>query len=319
MKLNLPMVSLVALIAATPAVNATTFDIMVTYVPAGQTIDNGEGASVTEDFSARQKQLFGAAETFWETVLTGFAGESATYSMIASLQPEDGFDGSLAFAGPKTWAPVDGTSNPANGGDPFIRATDGYMQFDANDFGASVADPQAEQLFLDSAIHEMAHALGFGTLFEENGLLDTVNLGPDDAFLYYTGTNALDAFNAAYVDPSATPVTSILLQAYAGHWDECWVLGLTDSTCVAESADVSGYNDLELMTAFAVDVKASFSPATIGAFRDLGYTTIDPFDGQDLPDLPGLAEISAVPLPAGGLLLLSGLGGMIAMRRKRKA
>ena len=278
---------------------AAPFDIIVTYVEEGTPQDNDDDGifAPAQAFTARQKQLFGVAETFWETVLTGYTGIAApVYNLSASLVPEDGVDGSLAFAGPRSFESVAGTTNPANGNE-FVRATSGIMQFDADDF-APDGGVQTEQLFLDSAIHEVAHALGFGTLFEANGLVD-----PNDGDLY-TGANALNAFN----DVNDVSFSSILLEAGGGHWNECWVKEITDEFC-----DPDFFNDPELMTPFAVDFKASLSAATIAAFRDLGYTTIDPRSGLGLPDVP-----AAIPLPAGSILLLSGLFGLgAAARRKR--
>ncbi len=65
------------------------------------------------------------------------------------------------------------------------------------------------------------------------------------------------------------------------------------------------------------------------AFGHTGIVTIDFQDGRAI--LPGSsitttatvtlkqADISPVPLPATGLLLLGGMGGLVAMRRKKKA
>lgn len=296
-----------ALVVGAGAAQASTFDIIVSYLPSGVIVDSdGDGdpstgaQNPTEEFSARQKELFGAAEKFWETVLTGFTGMvNATFTLDAWMTSEDGPDGSLAFAGPTSFETQSG----------FDRATGGFMQFDADDFGASAPFPQTEQLFLDSAVHEVGHALGFGTQFDFNGLLDASG---DN----YIGANGLSVYNALY----GTSMTSIMLEAGGGHWNECWVQILTDPSCAA--ADGSGtpglFNDTELMTPYAVDIPATISPVTIAAFQDLGYLTIDPYTSLTLP-LASDVGTSPVPLPAGGLLLGSAIGLGALARRKRRA
>jgi hypothetical protein len=278
---------------------APIFDIVVEYKPAGELVDNGAGntSSPTEEFSDRQKQLFGVAESFWESVITGFQGiVNASYNLVAWLTPEDGPDGSLAFAGPRTF------ETTSSG---FDRATSGIMQFDADDFGVNALFPQSEQLFLDSAIHEIAHALGFGTQFSFNGLVDASGNN-------YIGTQAVAAFNAT----NGTSVTSILLEDGGGHWNECWVEGLTAPCAPEDGSSSSGlFNDPELMTPFAVDYPATISAATIAAFSDLGYETIDPFTNISLPIAANIP--AEVPEPGTGLLMFAALLGLYASGVKR--
>jgi len=68
---------------------------------------------------------------------------------------------------------------------------------------------------------------------------------------------------------------------------------------------------------------------SIGGFQDPTSernTSVFGFDGGEFRLIyvatngdPSILEVSAVPLPAGGLLLLTALGGVAALRRKRKA
>lgn len=291
-------------LGATSASAVPIFDIVVDFVPDGELRDGDENPGTpdtqTVAFSDRQKTLFGAAETFWESVLTGFRGlANSTFNLAAWMTDEDGVDGSLAFAAPNSFQTV------TDGPDTFERADGGFMQYDVADFGPGGV--QSEQLFLDSAVHEMGHALGFGTMFTDNNLIDVDG--------NYIGTNALIAFNGAY----GAAVTSILMEEnIGGHWNECWVNSLIDPNCDPETATGGSFNDTELMTPFAVDVPATISPATIGAFRDLGYVTIDPFT-QDLV-LPLAADIQAtVPEPTTTSLFLAALFGLFASSRRRRS
>ncbi|WP_157056531.1 leishmanolysin-related zinc metalloendopeptidase [Pseudorhodobacter aquimaris] len=233
--------------------------------------------------------------------MTGFTGlTDAVYTLDAWMTYEDGSSGSLAFAGPLAFATQSG----------FERAVGGFMQFDAADFGADAEFPQSEQLFLDSAVHEVAHAVGFGTMFADNDLTDASGNN-------YIGANALAAFNTT----NGTSLSSILLENGGGHWNECWIAGLDGAACSPEDGSpISGlYNDPELMTPYAVDDPATVSAATIAAFQDLGYLTIDPFTAVSIPLAADIGTTpSPVPLPASGLLLLGALGFVPALRRKSK-
>ncbi|MGB3554640.1 MAG: VPLPA-CTERM sorting domain-containing protein [Jannaschia sp.] len=293
----------------TPAAEASTFDILTTFTPGGETVSTTAGnTAISEGFSIRQRQLLSVAESFWENVLVGFSGlGSASFALTATMAAIDGAYGTAAFAGPKTFKYVKGT-DPTSGADKtFVRATGGRMVFDADDFGAGASTPQSEETFLTAAIHEVAHAVGFGTLFSYNGLLDS-------AGQRYIGGEAVAAFNAT----NGTSVASLLLQDGGGHWSECWVADATGAACSAE--DGSGapglFNDSEILSAVLPRGEPTFAAASIAAFRDLGFLTIDPSAGLRIPGVP--TAVAPVPLPAGGVLMLAGLGGLAALRRKRR-
>lgn len=296
MKRNLIASAAVALtLSAPPAFAVPGFDIVVTFLGAGDAQQSwGTGAPI--DYTQVQKDAFESAAMFWESKITGYAGSISipTFEITAALAAEDGEFNSLAYAAPGLTLMEGGFTVP----------TTGYMQFDADDWGpvgfTSVNDPVDDgtpftrgelllQEFIDSVRHEMAHALGFGTLFEDNGVAS----GRD-----YTGAEAVAAFNQQF----GQNVTKILLDPAEGHWSECW-RAVNDPSCIEDQAVDGATNDLELMTPEAV-AAATFSDATLAAFRDIGYTTV---------------AINAVPEPATGLLLLGALAGLGFTSRKRTA
>ena len=286
-----------AVALATAPVGASTFDIIVNYTAAGVpkdgSEDNVDNPTLTISFTDRQKQLFGAAETFWESVLTGFQGVAApVYHIEAYMTDADGPYDILAFAAANTIV-TEGS---------FQRAIDGYMQFDSADFGPGGQFAADEDLFLDSAIHEIGHALGFGSdILDFNDLLQTTGGATS-----YIGAKGLAEFNTA----NGTNVTSLAMEPGGGHWAECWIDIAKNLPCATDK------NDQELMTPLAFDGIATLNAATIGVFRDIGYTTVDPREIL-LPAASSVPSVSAVPLPASAWLILGGLGSLGFMRRRR--
>lgn len=215
--------------------------------------------------TASQKNVFAQAETFWESHILGYDGTIGFHpglTISAQGAANDGVGGVLGNAGPSA-----GYRNVSNN---ILYASAGNMSFDS----ADLSNMESQGTLLSVIIHEMAHVIGFGTLWSHNNL-SVANSGR------YTGQYALAAYRKEY-DASATYVP-VELDGGPGtadsHWDETWSGG-----------------PLEIMTGY-LNTPATLSKTTLAAFRDLGYVVFTP---EDVPsDVP-------VPLIAG--MALFGLG-----------
>jgi len=240
---------------------ASAFDINVIF---------GGGLTVS------QQAVFSSAESFWESQVLGYLEDPgiSTLNIDASGVAIDGPGGVLGQAGP-TFGVT--TSN-------FLYASDGAMEFDTADLSALEA---AGSLF-DVIQHEMAHVMGFGTLWSSSGVGFP---GKQEVYVdgsgEYTGAAALAAYKQEF-DPAATfvPVELDGGQGTAdAHWDEDWAGGRS-----------------ELMTGF-LDAPTFVSRTTVASFEDIGYAIVP------------------IPLPAGILLGASAFGllGLLRQRGGRPA
>lgn len=152
----------------------------------------------------------------------------------------------------------------------FIPAT-GVMSFDS----ADLAQMEADGSLVSVIVHEMAHVLGFGTIFDRVGLIEGAG-GGDPQF---TGENALREY-AALLGPGARPRAVPLANVGGrgtrdGHWRE----------------ETFGN---ELMTGLLNAGANPVSRVTIGAFDDLGYT-VD-YERADAYRLPARQELRALQI-----------------------
>ena len=239
-----------------------------------------------------QQQAFEASAAFWESVIVGYQPGVALdgIEIDITLANIDGPGGTLGFGG-FAGGPV------VNQGGFIFRTDDGITQtglitLDTSDFG----------LVPDSNVinHEVAHTLGFGTLFNANGLVASGG--------QFTGSNGLAAFqdefdsSAAFVplELDGGPGTAL------GHLDEDIVFneagqiialpltGITDP----QGRDLSN----ELLTGvLGPDPSQTFlSNTTVAIFADLGFVV-------ELPNV--------IPEPGMALLMLVGTG-LLAVRRR---
>ncbi|MES9858635.1 MAG: hypothetical protein ABW166_18820 [Sedimenticola sp.] len=194
----------------------------------------------TGGLSESQKSVFTQAELWWEGIISGYQPVVKTVSGVtidASASQIDGVGLILGSAGPYQ------TANPApNGG--YVLPTRGEVTFDSADIGTL----ETNSTLFDVITHEIAHVLGFGTLWTHNGLYVT---GSGK----YTGASGLAAYQTEF-DLAATFVPVELDGGDGtanGHWNE------------------GGELQYELMTGW-YNEPAFLSNTTRQSFVDLGYT-----------------------------------------------
>jgi hypothetical protein len=199
-----------------------------------------------------QQAIFATAAATWQSYITGYQpGITITgINISASGVAIDGPGGVLGSAGPTTGVTQAG----------YFLATTGIMQFDS----ADLSSLETSGTLLPVILHEMAHVMGFGTLWTNNGVY-TNGSGQ------YTGAFALAAYQAEFGQPLATFVP-IELGGGPGtadaHWNE--VDGGAGLTGI-----VSGAGDMrnELMTGW-LNSPTFISNTTLQSFRDIGFVVI---------------------------------------------
>lgn len=190
--------------------------------------------------------------------------------ILVSVVDIDGYGGTLASAAPC-----------------LIRTSSllpvlGRMRFDRADLDRL----QETGDMLDVVLHEMAHVLGLGTLWERFGLLRNPSTSTQSRDTHFLGRAAIAAFDeaggTAYLGGAKVPVENGTGSSGSDnrHWRRS-VFGV------------------ELMTAFEMlGVRDPVSAITIQSLADLGYTVnVDRADGYRLP----LAGAVAAPEPGRAL------------------
>jgi hypothetical protein len=215
-----------------------------------------------------QRSLFSAAARKWAGVIVGDLPDVNSDGVAiddlyvdVAARDIDGRGGVLAQASPSAFR--DGAGSKS--GLPYR----GFIEVDEADLASLTSSGQ----LLTVVTHEMAHVLGFGTVWEQDGLLRDAG-GSNPRF---TGPVATAQYNAIFGrSESAVPVENA---GGPGTHDEHW------------RESVFGN---ELMTGFVDDGANPVSRVTVGSLADLGYVVnLSAADAYSAPGRP------PPPFPAG--------------------
>ena len=224
------------------------------------------------------KPAFTKAADYWMGQLTGYVTGNGPATIVISAS--DHLDG------PGN-APASGEVSAAyyyyrpDNLEYYALTEEGRIRFDTEDFIAG------STLFEKTVLHEMAHVLGFGTLWEYNFLYDaTVAPVTDPRTLElvqpYVGQYALAAWKGEFGSPTDTYVP---LEKAGGpgvadmHWNE-----RDGSNAIMPTGYVSRISGLDLSKELMTAVLDNSGPngfsdvyvssVTLASFRDSGYTII---------------------------------------------
>ena len=306
-------------------------------------IDSSDGTSDGNITATQEADLSAALDqsaAFWQQFIVGFQP-----SVSNSLT---GIDINVGLS---NFADADGNPNgPGNilatggfddnvfesGGFTFITTApvnptrlSGQVTIDSADF-----DNLDSLLFFNTLNHEIAHTLGFGTLFVENGLLVNgtgqftgaqglatfrdefdpdatfipieLDGGPGTADAHLNETISFDSLENLIANPDTSEGQPAFIPDPDGENDPG---DLDPELTVLLAGDTFGLslNDDLLTGRLNSDGSAFLSDTTVAIFQDLGFEVV-------LPST--LAVSTSVPEPS-SLLLLSGLIGLTATRRRR--
>jgi len=258
------------------------FNINITFTP-----------QALADLNATEQSFFTDAAGFWGGIITGYRdGGNRTWDLSVDTfsQPQSGGSITLGSAGPSNLffsGFVSGTQQNPGGNYQFILPGGGNASFNVH--------PDAGALNPLVIRHELGHALGIGTLWEDNEIYNDGILSNSNRTLTggtpgeYVGFAALSAFQSEF-DPSATFVPIELDGGPGtanGHWNE-----VADNINAENSPGfdsdpgdgsaaptvIAGPNlgeslDDELMTGF-LSGSAYLSNTTIASLSDIGYTVV---------------------------------------------
>lgn len=234
----------------------------------------GASVSISIEYTGdiAYKPAFTKAADYWMSQLTGYVTGNGPGSIVITASDFIDGAGGAAAGGGFTSAAYYG---------PYALTEAGQIRFDKADFTAG------STLFEKVVLHEMAHVLGLGTLWQYNFVFDAAISSVTDPetgeqVRPYVGPNALAAWKSEF--GSATD-TYVPVEKSGGvgvadmHWNERdapnaatgtgYVSRITDldlskelMTAVLDNSGPNGFSDVYV------------SSVTLASFRDIGYTVI---------------------------------------------
>lgn len=270
----------------------------------------------------RYQQVFRDAEAFWESRITGYSrtlpslvrNQLSKINIVASTVAIDGAGGVLGQAGPTATFSYQTIGKNGVPGRRYTFATASQMQFDIDD----IVQLDAEGRLGDVVRHEMAHALGFGSLWTQNQLLSPAG--------QYIGAQGLKTFRAEARRSGAAfvPVEQRGGGGTAGaHWDALDPFFETSTRT-------------ELLTGFLTDLPSFVSETSWASFVDLGFhvkgispetgIVILPPRGTGIPKWSGPGTpifmtdnrgFNAIPEPSTAVALIGLAIGLATTSRRR--
>jgi hypothetical protein len=267
------------------------------------------------------RQYFLSAEQFWENRILGYqaslprivTAQLGKLQIAASTANIDGQGGILGQAGPTDILTYSTTGVNSR---QIAIARRSQMQFDNADLADLVADGTIGAVIR----HEMAHALGFGSLWTQNGLLTTVN-----GVTNYTGARALQWYRIESNNSSALFVP--IEQDGGGgtalaHWDDDDPLfsrrpnPFTSDLMIGDIAPGEQKYTTETTWAAFADLHFVVQGINDGPIAPVGggRRTWPKWTGLDRP----IFILGSVPEPASLSMLGLTLAGGLSLRRRRK-
>lgn len=254
-------------------VSAGSFDIFLDF--SGSTV-----APTADELAA-----FSAAEAEWESRIVDLKEDPGDKTLDISIDLDniDGVGGTLGSAGPTAVKWV-------TGGD-YLYAGLGTITLDTSD----TANMASNGTLNDVILHEMAHVIGFGTLWSSSGVGFS---GYQELYVsgsgQYTGAAALAAYQQEFVGQESATYVPVELEGGAGTADGHWNEGYGGAA--TGILDHFG-RDMNLMLMSGWANPGSFiSATTMGQWEDLGYIIV------------------AIPEPS--TLLMIGLSFFLFVRRR---